>query len=169
MAKLHGFVTALKCEACAECEKITLGAPAVVKFVHPARVAVEVVMLTYFRRIGKDRAHSEGSTAKAVNPVGGWACVVIELLDPATDYAKATAELEALNSSRFQIGKDAILVVSSWIFGVERQPPIATQFNVRGGKNLRVSQARDEGPGIRAQDSQTVWVIVPSRRPKREA
>ena len=136
---------------------------------HPTRIEIEVVALAYFRRIGNDRAHSEGSTAKAVNSVGRWACVVIELLDPAADYAKATAELEALNSSRFQIGKDAVLVVSSWILSVERQPPIATHFNVRRGKNLCVSQAWNKGPSIVAQDSQTVRIIVPSRGPKREA
>ena len=41
--KLHGFVPALKCEARVECEKITLGALAIIKFVHPARVEIEVM------------------------------------------------------------------------------------------------------------------------------
>ena len=40
------FVPALKCEARAECEKITLRALAIIKFVHPARVEIEVVVLT---------------------------------------------------------------------------------------------------------------------------
>ena len=43
---LHGFAPALKCEARAACEKITLRALAIIKFVHPARVEIEMVVLT---------------------------------------------------------------------------------------------------------------------------
>ena len=44
--KPHCFVPALKCEARVECEKITLRAVAIIKFVHPARVEIEMVVLT---------------------------------------------------------------------------------------------------------------------------
>ena len=45
-ANLAGLVPASKCEARAECEKITFRALAIIKFVHPARVEIEVVVLT---------------------------------------------------------------------------------------------------------------------------
>ena len=130
-----------------------------------ARVEIEMA-LPHFRRVGNDRADAKRAATKAVELVSGRAAVVVELLDPAANYPQASAELEALNSGRFQIGKDSILKMGGWVFRIERECPCTTHFDVSLWENLCVSDARNEGPGVVAQVSQPTRTVFACWRPK---